>query len=173
MHGLDSCDEDSSAPKRLESEHRACDSFNRPVVLLDQVVEIFVLAHQEADTGFILDTFNGRRVGAALVDGDFLGQAVQVDGSLQEAPSSGLIPLCGEKVDGVPSAINPTVKVLPLARDFDVGLIHSSTPTNETFAPAKDCRHHQQNFDRPAVHGVVVNENAALLHHFLHTAQAQ
>ena len=26
VHGLDPCDEDSSTPKRLESEHRACDS---------------------------------------------------------------------------------------------------------------------------------------------------
>ena len=93
MHGLDSCDEDSSAPKRLESEHRACDSFDRPVVLLEDVVQVFVLAHQDVDTGISLDTFNGRRIGTALVDGDFLGQAVQVDGALQKAPSRSLVSL--------------------------------------------------------------------------------
>ena len=96
MHGLDSCDEDSSAPKRLESEHWLGDSFDRPVVLLDDVVEVFVLADQDVDTGISLDTFNGRRVGATLVNGDFLGQAVLVDGSLQEAPGRCLVPLSSQ-----------------------------------------------------------------------------
>ena len=58
-----------------------CDFFNRPVVLLDEVVEVFVLAYKYVNC-VSLDTFNGRRVGAALVDGDFLWQAVQADGSL-------------------------------------------------------------------------------------------
>ena len=93
MHCLDPCDECSGTPKRLESEHRLCDSFDPSVVLLDDVVQVLVLSHQDVDTGISLDTFNGRCIGAALVDGDLLGHAVQVDGALHKVPGCGLISL--------------------------------------------------------------------------------
>jgi hypothetical protein len=54
VQGLDSSDEDSSTPKRLESEHRLGDSFDCSVALLDDVVEVLVLAHQNVDTSKIL-----------------------------------------------------------------------------------------------------------------------
>ena len=63
------------------------------MVLLDDVVQIFVLAHEDVDTGVSLDTFNGRRVGAALVDGDLLWHAVQVYGAFEKAPGRRLVPL--------------------------------------------------------------------------------
>ena len=95
MHGFDSGDEDSSGPKGLETQHRFCHSFDGPVVLLDNVVQVFVLAHQDVDAGVGLYAFNGRSIGTALVDGDLLGYAVQVDGALQKAPrrSPGIVPL--------------------------------------------------------------------------------
>ena len=67
--------------------------FDRPVVLLDDVVQVFVLEHQDVNTGISLDTFNSRRVGTAIVNGDFLGQAVLADGALQKAPWYCLVPL--------------------------------------------------------------------------------
>ena len=70
VHGFDSCDQDSSTPKALQSQHWLCHSFNRPVALLDEVVEVFFLAHQDVDAGIHLDVFNGRRIGAALVGVD-------------------------------------------------------------------------------------------------------
>jgi hypothetical protein len=39
------------------------------VVLLDHVVQVLVLAHQDIDTGISLDAFNGGCIGATLVDG--------------------------------------------------------------------------------------------------------
>ena len=53
----------------------------------------YALSHQDVDTGVSLDTFNGRRIGAALVDGDFLGHTMQVDGTFQKTLSRSLIPL--------------------------------------------------------------------------------
>ena len=93
MHCLDACDKDPSAPKRLESKHRLGDPFDGPVVLFDDVVQVLVLSHQDAETGVGLDTFNGGRIGTALVDGDLLGHAVQVDGSFQKTPGRSLIAL--------------------------------------------------------------------------------
>ena len=144
------------------------------MVLLDDVVQVFVLAYQDVNTGIGLDTFNGRRIGTALVDGDLLGQAVQVDGALQKTPGRCLVPLSSQqKVDGVASAVNRALKVLPLTRHFDVSLVHPPTTTNRTFASTKDCSHHRQYLQRPAMYGGVVNENAALLHHFFDMSQAQ
>ena len=63
------------------------------MVLLDEVVEVSVLAHQNVNTGVSLDAFNGGCIGAALVDDDLLWHIVQVDNALQKAPGCCLIPL--------------------------------------------------------------------------------
>ena len=104
MHCLDTSNEDSSTPKRLEAQHRLGDYFDDGVVLLDDVVQVIVLSHQDVNVGVGLHTFNGRCIRAALVDGDLLGQALQVDGTLPKAPSSGQIALGCEK------NVNPTRK---------------------------------------------------------------
>ena len=51
VHGFDSGDDDSCPPKRLESEYLSGDSFDGPVVLLDDVVQVLVLSHQDIDPG--------------------------------------------------------------------------------------------------------------------------
>ena len=105
MHCLDTSNGDSSTPKRLEAQHRLGDYFDDGVVLLDDVVQVFVLSHQDVNAGVGIHTFNGRCIRAALVDGDLLGQALQVDGTLPKAPSSSQIALGCEK------NVNPTRKV--------------------------------------------------------------
>lgn len=52
------------------------DPCNAPVVLFDDVVEVFVLAQQDIDAGIGLDAIDGRRVGADFVDGDLLWQVM-------------------------------------------------------------------------------------------------
>ena len=78
VHGLDTCDQDSGAPKRLEPERRSSDSFDGPVILLHDIVQVFVLAHNEVDTDVSLDTFDGQRVDAVPADGNFLGYACRL-----------------------------------------------------------------------------------------------
>ena len=125
VHCLDTSNEDSSTPKRLESRHRLGDSFDTPVVLPGDVVQVFALSHQDVDTGVSLHAFNGRRISAARADGDLLEHALQVYGALQEAARRSLVSLgCEKRVDRITRAINHPVKVLPLASHFDVGLIH-------------------------------------------------
>jgi hypothetical protein len=50
------------------------DSFGGAVALLDDVVPVFVLSHQEVNAGVGLHTFNGRCIGTALADGYLLGR---------------------------------------------------------------------------------------------------
>ena len=63
------------------------------MVLLDDVVQIFALSKFDVQAGVVVDTFDSRCVGTALVDGDLLRQTVQVDGSLQKAPGRSLVSL--------------------------------------------------------------------------------
>ena len=126
VHGLDSGDEDSSTPKGLESEHGSGDPFDGPMVLFDDVVQVFGLAHDDVNTGTPLDTFDGGRIGAALVHGDLLGHIVQVDGTLQETSGCSQIALGSEQeVHRITVAIDGAAEVLPLTRNFDTGLIHA------------------------------------------------
>ena len=53
------------------------------MVLFDNVVQILGLAQFYVQASVIVDAAYGRRIGPAFVDGDFLGQAVQVNSSLQ------------------------------------------------------------------------------------------
>lgn len=66
------------------------------MVLLDDVVEVFVLVHQDVNTGISLDAFNGGRVGTAFVDGDLLWHVVQVNRALQKPAGRSLIALGSE-----------------------------------------------------------------------------
>ena len=56
---------------------------------------------------------------------------------------------------------------------LDVSLIHPPAWARGSLSFAKECCQNRQNFDCPAMHGGVINENTALLHHFIDVAQAQ
>ena len=82
VHGLDAREEDSSAPKRLESEHKVCDFLDCPVILLNRIVEIFALTQFNSNAGIFIEAANGSCVGATFIDSDFLRQTMQIDGPL-------------------------------------------------------------------------------------------
>jgi hypothetical protein len=120
MHCFDSSNDDAGTAKRFETDHRPRNSFDASVVLLDDVVQIFVLANQEVHTGVGLDAFNSGRVRTALVDGDLLGHVVQIDGALQKATRCSYIALGSEEeINRITVAINRAVEVLPLTGYLD------------------------------------------------------
>ena len=107
VHGFDSGDDDSCTPKRLEAQHRPGDPLDGPVVLFDDVVEVFALAHQAIDAGVSLNAINGCCVGATLVDSDLLWHILKVDGRFQKLPDSSQIALGSQQeVHRIPSAVN-------------------------------------------------------------------
>ena len=69
------------------------DSFDIAVVIFNDIVQAFVLSHQDVKAGVGLHTLSGRCIGTAIVDCDLLGNALLVDGTLQKAPSSSLVSL--------------------------------------------------------------------------------
>lgn len=82
VHRLNCGNQLLRTPKRFEAHHWIRHSFDRPLVLLLNVVEVFRLAKFDVQPGVGIDAANGRSVGAAFVNGDFLGQTVQIDGAL-------------------------------------------------------------------------------------------
>ena len=54
-------------PEGFQAEHRSCLSLDGPVIPLNEVVEVFDLAHLDAGLGFGVVTFDRRRVGAPLL----------------------------------------------------------------------------------------------------------
>ena len=87
VHRQSARDEGASAAKCLEPQHGSHDAFDHPVVLLDDVVEVFDLAHLDVCAGVGTNALDGRRIRTTLVDGDLLGRAVQIDGALQKVLS--------------------------------------------------------------------------------------
>ena len=109
-----------------------------------------------------MNALDSRRIRTAFVDGNLLGHTVQIDGALQKAPGGGTVCLgTKQEIDRVAITIDGSVQVLPLASNFDVGLIHAPTHAHRAFAPTKHCGEHWQDFDGPAVHGGVIDGHAA------------
>lgn len=96
------------------------------MILLDDIVEVLALTQFDVAVMFGVVALDGRRVRAALVDGDLLRLAVQCYGLFEEAPCGGLITLGSQqKVDRLAVAIHRPVQILPLLVNLNVGLVHS------------------------------------------------
>jgi hypothetical protein len=72
VHGLNSDYQFLRTPKGLAAHHQNGYAFDRPVIVLDDVIQIFGLPQFNIKTVVSIDASNGRRVGTALVDGDLL-----------------------------------------------------------------------------------------------------
>jgi hypothetical protein len=103
VHELDAGQHVSGRIKGFEVEHRPGHPLDGPMVLLDDVVEIFDLTHHNWRVFAGIDGIDGRLVGAALVRGDLVGSAVLAHGLVEEAFGGGHVPLCGqEEIDCFP-----------------------------------------------------------------------
>ena len=90
-HGFDTGDEDSGTAKVFESEHGARGPFDGPVILFDDIVEVRQLAQRDGKTGVGLDADDGRLVGSAPIDGDFLWHVVQPDRPFEKRSGRSMI----------------------------------------------------------------------------------
>ena len=90
LHGLDAGEKNARAVKSVEAEHGSHNRFDGSMVLLDDIVEVLDLTQFDVGAGVGLNALDGCSVGTALVNGNFLRQAMQPDGALQEASSCSL-----------------------------------------------------------------------------------
>lgn len=117
--------------KRFETEHRPRDAFDRTVILLDNVVEIFDLPNRDRYFAFLVQLPQRCLVGAALVHRDLARHSIVPYGLLEEAPGGGCITLGRQqKVDRLALLVDCPIQILPGAVNLDVGLIHPPAGTD-------------------------------------------
>ena len=133
MHQFDAGQHTSSCPERLESQHVPDVSFDGPVILISPhgVVDVLDLANVNRKVLVLNNLIESRFVGAALVHGDFLKDAIGLHGLLKKPYCCILAPLRGQQeIDCFACLRERTVEVLPnaLARMY-VSSILQLNPT--------------------------------------------
>jgi hypothetical protein len=153
--------------KRFEAQHRPRDTFDRAVILLDNVVEIFDLPNRDRYFAFLVQLLHRCLVGAALVHRYLVGHSVVPYGLLEKAPGGGRITLGSQqKVDRLALLVDCPIQVFPGAVDPDVHLIHPPTGTGGVLVLSAGCLKQWQKPDRPAVDRGIVSRRTTFLHHF-------
>ena len=96
------------------------------VVLLDDVVEVFDLTHQNPDVAAGVDRIDSSLVGAALVHRDLVRITARCHGFVEEALHRGHVALRRQQeVDGLALLVDGAVEVFPDVLDLDVRLVHA------------------------------------------------
>ena len=93
VHQFDAGQKDPGTAKSLESQHGSRSSLDRPMVLLDQIIEVFRLADLDGRFTIGIDRFERGEIGAAFVDGHRLGRPILGDRFLKVTPSCSLVPM--------------------------------------------------------------------------------
>ena len=73
MHGLEATDHDACAPKILEPQPWPRSTFDGPVILLDDVVQVLALTDPDRCLALRVHRVQGSQIGAAFVHGDRSG----------------------------------------------------------------------------------------------------
>ena len=164
----------ASGPERFEVEHWPGHSLDGAMILLDDVVEVFTLAHQDWYVAPGVDRIDRRLVGAALVHRDLARIAVRSHGLVEEALRRGHVALRRQQeVDGLALLVDSAVEILPDALDFDVCLIHAPATADRALVFPGHLLHERQETNRPPVDRRMVDRYAALFHHLLEVPVTQ
>jgi hypothetical protein len=95
VNRLNTGQQNACTTKRLEAEHGPDGALDGSIVLLYDVVQRLHLPQVDRRAGIFLNGVDGSSVGATLVDGDLVRQAVLADGAFQEAARCGQMRLAG------------------------------------------------------------------------------
>jgi hypothetical protein len=93
VHNFNAGQKDPGAAKSLEPQQGPRTSFDRPMVLLNQIIEIFALTDLDGRFTTAIDRFERGAIGAAFVDGYRLWYSVLSDRFLKVTPGRSLVPM--------------------------------------------------------------------------------
>ena len=102
VHHFNASDHTARAPKGLEAEHGTCEPFHCSMVLLDDIIEVFTVPHDNGGFVRLVVVRDRGRIRAAFIDRDFLRSPLGANGLAQER--LGRVPLARrsqQKIDGV------------------------------------------------------------------------
>src|SRR5450830_714809 len=158
----------SGSTKRLESKHRTCHTLDRTMVLLNNVIEIFDLPYNNAQSLVFDDLINRCFICTALIHGDLSWLAIEKHGFVEEAHGRCLVTLgAQQEIDGLSFFVDGAIEVFPLPVDLDLGLIHPPAATDRALILSKCVSDQRQKPDGPAVNRRMVDKGTSFLHHLL------
>ncbi len=174
MHQLDTLQSGPGRTKSFETEHRPNNALDGPVVLFNQVVQI-LLADLDFVANFFLECIKSGLISAALVDRDFVRQAVLPYRFPEKAQRGLLIAVDGEQeIDGLACFVDGAVEISPLAFDFDVRLVNPPARADWALVAFPENRLQLwREFLNPAVDVGMIDRHAALRHHLFQIPVAQ
>ena len=109
------------------------------MVLLDNVVEVFYLSYNDGNSLVFNDLIDRLFIGVALIHGDFLRNAIVLNGILDKAHGCCFITLCSQqKIDCFAFFIDGTIQIFPDTFYFNVGFIDMRATTHLTFMLSKN-----------------------------------
>jgi hypothetical protein len=168
MYGLDAPQNDACATKALEAHHWAGSTFDGPVILFDNVVQILFLADLDRRFPSGVDRLQGSQILSALIDRYGLGVAILVNCFFEISPGRSLVPSGSkQKINGVYRLVDSPVEIPPLTPDPNVGLVHPPALADRPFAPSKRLLQDRQQLERPTMNRRMIDRNPALGHHLL------
>jgi hypothetical protein len=90
VHDLDAAQNDTRTIKVFEPQHRSGSAFDRPMILLDYVVQILDLPNLDGCLALSIYRMERSQIGTAPIDGHRLGCAVLSDGFIEERRAAAL-----------------------------------------------------------------------------------
>jgi hypothetical protein len=160
--------------KRFESERGPNLPFDKPMVLLDNVVQIFALANFDTLVFVSIVLLYGRRIGSAFVDVNQARFAIRANGFIQKTSGCLLIaPGREEEVDSLALLVDDAIQVFLLAFDFDIRLVEPPAIPSPFLVFAKRLLDSRRKINNPTLNGTVVYSVATLLHQLFQIAIAE
>ena len=86
MPEFNSCQSGLCGPERFEAQHRSGSPFNEPVILFNNIIQVFALADFHSFTFIVIVLLDSCSIGAAFVDIDQAGLAAESDSLVQKSP---------------------------------------------------------------------------------------
>ena len=155
MHELDAGENGTGSVERFEVQHRLGHPLNSTVVLLDDVVEVLDLAHDDRNVTVSIDRIDGRLVGAALIQRDLVRSCRacrSLSSPVEDAFRRSHVALCGEQeVDSFSVLVDSAVKIFPDALDLNVCLTRPPTGADRALVFAGHFLDERQETGRPSV----------------------
>jgi hypothetical protein len=104
--------------ERFKAEHRANYSFDKPVILLDNIIQIFTLPDFDPLVFVSIVLLDTGCIGTAFVDVDQAGLRIRADRFVEKSACGLRITLgCQQEIDGIAFLVDSAIEIFPLALD--------------------------------------------------------
>jgi hypothetical protein len=165
VHELDAGQHALGCLNGLEPERRPRHPLHCPMILFQNIIEIFNLADHDCGAMLSIITPHGDGIGPTAVDGDHPRDAMIADHFREKAHGGLLIAMFGEQeIDSLACFIHRAIEVKLLAPDTDINLIHPPTAPHRPLTAVEYRLQLWAILHDPAVDGRMTDGGTPFLH---------